>query len=202
MNYRKKGRKKKKGLWAIYSFSMGHIEEKSCHMSQTQLEDVGPDRAQGVWVTAPNFQKLLIWEPSKTYHYSDGAPLVWGLHELQPNVVQVLKSRTSDDGLGLTQHGVLGKIVLRSHLGGDGGNWLTLCWLADQIWWGWGGSWLCLRLRWTFSCLAHVRPLLLGTMFWCSFGNSTFLSSQFQLLGAGTWPCYCQSGHSIALAPQ
>lgn len=53
--------------------------------------------------------------------------MVWGLHELQPNVVQVLKSRTSDDGLGLTQHGVLGKIVLRSQLGGDGGNWLTLC---------------------------------------------------------------------------
>lgn len=45
MNYRKKGRKKKKELWAIYSFSMGHIEENTCYVSQTQLEDVGPDRA-------------------------------------------------------------------------------------------------------------------------------------------------------------
>lgn len=65
MNYRKKGRKKKKELWAIYSFSMERIEEKIRHMSQTQLEDAGPDRAQGARVTAPKFQKLLMWEPNK-----------------------------------------------------------------------------------------------------------------------------------------
>lgn len=50
-----------------------------------------------------------------------------GLPELGPNVVQVLELRTSDDSLGLMQHGILGKIVLSSQLGGDGGNWLTVC---------------------------------------------------------------------------
>lgn len=63
----------------------------------------------------------------KAHHYSDGVPLVWGLHKIQPNVVQVLELRTSYDGLGQTQHVVLGKTVLSYQLGGDGGNCLTLC---------------------------------------------------------------------------
>lgn len=119
MNYRKKGRKKKKELWSIYSFSMGHIEEKNCHMSQIQLEDVGPDRAQGhESVTAPNFQKLQIWKPNKRlYIILIESPWLRGCCELQPNVIQVLKIRTCADRLGLMQHDVSGKTVFRSQLG-------------------------------------------------------------------------------------
>lgn len=65
MNYRKKGRKKKKELWAIYSFSMGHIEDKNCHMSQTQLEDVGPERAQGHESQLPTFRSSKFGNPAK-----------------------------------------------------------------------------------------------------------------------------------------
>ena len=68
-----------------------------------------------------------MWEPRKRLTTILMESLCLGLHEPRPNVVQVLERRTSDDSLGLMQYGVLGKIVLSSQLGGDGGNWLTVC---------------------------------------------------------------------------
>lgn len=45
---------------AIYAFSMGHTEEKVSRMSQTQLENSGPDGAKGCESPAPDFQELCI----------------------------------------------------------------------------------------------------------------------------------------------
>lgn len=144
---RKEGRKRKSS-GPIYSFSMGHTEEKTESYVTGPAGNCGARQdTRGVSHQFPTCRSSIFGSPAKLNTILQNSSGSWVCSELQPNVYRSwtlgLMVMVLDSCSMVFQR----KIVLQSLIGGDRRrNGATCCWWSDQIWWGCGGWWLSLRL--------------------------------------------------------